>query len=51
MQNRQHIAVFNADFAEIGRLLAEIGNSKVKIGIFGGEIGKSPSVPNYGGTL
>ena len=51
MQNRQHIAVFNADFAEIGRLTAEIGNLEVKIGIFGGKIGKPPLVPNYGGTL
>jgi hypothetical protein len=51
MQNRQCFAVFIADFAEIGRLSAEIGNSKVKIGIFRGEIGKPPSVPNYGGTL
>lgn len=39
-QNRHYFAVFIAVFAEIGILTAEIGNPKVKIGIFGGKTGK-----------
>ena len=36
-QKRHYFAVFIAFFAKIGIHTAEIGNPKVKIGIFGGK--------------